>query len=242
METPMEEIRHLSRTAKICDDEELAESLDRDIAEAFQSPGIQDYENFVEGIEYLSGIRHGTPPAQVQALFGKIRPTFLTPHTLDAAYNATPNPALLNIQYPDVQHMVDNSIAAAPQNWNCHSNDTHTPLRERDLQPGNDMDEMVSNFAVGATKRHLGVLFAPIENEEKPQLGRVSRASLITIGGKSLRELITEEGHRQGKLSKTELEQFFTENAEQLSTEYVAAGVLSASSPIKTENCLHSPM
>lgn len=214
-----EEHRILTRGSKLCHSAAGRRILHQRAKELETCAAVADYDKMLQGAEYAAGLRAGPVPQEVRDFYHN-RPGEDLDLDLIAQAEAARSPEeYLFVRFDSLDNKLLHQAQADPRNWG---------KTERELQSSADkIDEnailkAIPPYARGTIDRAVDPAFTV---QERATGGAVSRADLIIIDGKTVREKMFED-YMASYSGCDKFDDFFRKNVRQATNEYVAAGLM----------------
>ena len=223
--------RMLKRAEKLCHDPAAAARLHTQAASAETDMSVQQYDQMLQGIEHMLGIRQGAPTADVTAFYHDLVHYDLTPERL-AAGREFARPQALNIDFPNFDNKMTQRQFARPENWGRSFDELAAlPQTEADIA---EIDAQLAPYVHATAGRVLDAAFGEQEALSRSGNGltgtiNIDRGDHIIIDGKTPKELIHEQfltNPPQGGDGPITFDRFYRENGHRLTNELVASALM----------------
>lgn len=210
-------IRVKQRAAKLAVTEETSRWLQEDIQSSVTgSAPIQRVNGLLNTLEYACGLTDRPPTAQETALMtgalhAPVPESVLAVRTAPAA-----PPDRLQVEFENFDHQTQQKFFSNPRNWGKSPADVPEDVVNLDAAAG-----AVSRYAAATADRTIDPAFA---QAEKNSDGFLSRGDLITVDGKTVREIIA-EGY-QPRNPEDNFDRYYADNVRQMTASIVSAGLM----------------
>lgn len=189
--------------------QEQADSLAR------EGNGIQHINMYLNVLEYAAGLTDREPTLQERAFLKRLEAP------LDNAverrrHDSLTQPLKVEVEFTNFDNQVQQKFFSSPLAWGKTPEDT-----PGDVARPEAVEDAISRYAAATADRALDPLF---ERAEKVTQGRISRADLITVDGKTVKELMIER-FREMK-SDESFEIWYGNNVRQMTNDLVSAGLM----------------
>ena len=210
-------IRVKQRAAKLAVTEETSRWLQEDIRSSVQgSAPIQRVNGLLNTLEYACGLTDRQPTAQETAFMTDTLHAPIPQAVLSARTAPASAPAQLQVDFEDFDHQTQQKFFSNPRNWGKTPADVPEDVINLDAAAG-----AVSRYAAATADRAIDPAFA---QAEKSSGGFLSRGDLITVDGKTVREIMAEGYQPRGP--RDSFERYYAENARQMTASIVSAGLM----------------
>ena len=219
MRRAAEEHRTMTRGSKLCHSAAGRRIMHQRAKELETCAAVVDYDKMLQGAEYAAGLRTGPVPGEVRDFYQNVLGKRLDAELIVRAELASPPADGLYVKFEDLDNKLLHQAQANPRNWGK----TERELREyADAIEEDKVLEAISPYARAAADRVGDPAFA---YQERASGGAISRADLIIIDGKTVREKMFED-YNASHRDVGGFDAFFRENVRQATDEYVAAGLM----------------
>lgn len=219
MRRAAEEHRTMTRGSKLCHSAAGRRIMHQRARELETCAAVADYDMMLQGAEYAAGLRTGPVPGEIKDFYHNVLGEGLALGLVTQAETACPPVECFYVKFENLDNKLLHQAQANPRNWG------KTEEEIRDFADKIDEDtvlQTISPYAKAAADRVLDPAFA---HQEKASGGAISRADLIIIDGKTIREKMFED-YNASHLDTDGFDAFFRKNVRQATGEYVAAGLM----------------
>ena len=180
--------RILKRAEKLCHDPAAAARLHTQAASAKTDLSVQQYDQMLQGIEHMLGIRQGPPTADVTAFYHDLVQYDLTLDRLSAGREFA-RPQSLNIDFPNFDNKMTQRQFARPENWGRSFDDLAAlPQTEADAAV---IDAQLAPYVHATAGRVLDAAFGEQEASSVLSLDSVlDRGDHLIIDGRTPKEIL----------------------------------------------------
>lgn len=214
-----EEHRLLTRGSKLCHSDAGRRILHQRARELETCAAVADYDIMLQGAEYAAGLRAGPASQEVRDFYHNVLGKDLDLALLAQAEAARPPEEYLFVRFDSLDNKLLHQAQADPRNWGKTGQELQSSADKMDESA---ILKAIPPYARGAIDRVLDPAFA---HQEKASGGVISRADLIIVDGKTIREKMFED-YNASHGDVGGFDAFFRENVRQATNEYVAAGLM----------------
>lgn len=193
---------------------------------------IKTNENFIncdtmlQGLETVVGLREGPLSDAVKNQFAGTFAKPITDELVESARTRGVAPPSISVNFANFDNVAQGINKSKPENWR-----KETESVSRELSP-EETTRVMTRYANATVDTALSPIFDGMDARMKGPAHKVpNRASLVTVDGKTVREMIGEQFQADPKnkgldLKSSEYEAFYQKNQKQLTTEFVSAGLM----------------
>ena len=216
MEFDCRKIQLNQRAAKLAVTQESSDwLLDQADDYAREGNGIQTVNMYLNVLEYAAGLTDREPTLQERAFLKRLEAP------LDEAverrrHDSLTQPLKVEVEFTNFDNQVQQKFFSSPLAWEKKPADTPNDVARPEAVEG-----AISRYAAATADRALDPLF---EHAEKITQGKISRADLITVDGKTVKELMAER-FREMESNET-FETWYGKNVRQMTNDLVSAGLM----------------
>lgn len=217
--------RTLKRAEKLCHDPTAAARLHTQAASAETDMSVQQYDQMLQGIEHMLGIRQGPPTADVTAFYHELVQYDLTPERL-AAGREFMRPQALNIDFPNFDNKMTQRQFARPENWGRSFDELAAlPQTEADAAV---IDAQLAPYVHATAGRVLDAAFGEQEASSVTKDGvALDRGDHLIIDGRTPKEILLEQFlANPNRNPGMTFNRFYQENGHRLTNELVASALM----------------
>lgn len=214
-----EKHRVLTRGSKLCHSAEGRQILHQRAKELETCAAVADYDKLLQSAEYAAGLRTGPVPEEVRSIYRRTQGKDLDLDMIAKGEIAAPPKEYFFVKFENLDNKLLHQVQSEPGNWGKTERELRTAA---DAMSEDDILAVLPPYARASVDRVIEPAFTA---QEKATGGAISRADLIIIDGKTVREKMFEDYRASsGELDK--FEDFFQKNVRKATNEYVAAGVM----------------
>ena len=211
--------RVLTRASKLCLDPEGRRLLHEQARGMEADLAVEQYDKYLQGVEYAAGVRTGPVPREVQQFYRERLKLPLDLELAARARDASQIPQVIHMDFQDLDHKLLQQQFANPHNWG-----KAPPPPDRELVSLEEVSTAIPPYARATADRVLDPLFA---GAEAATGGYVSRGDLICVDGKTIRETMFQQfqalGGGEGEQA---FDRFYQENVRQMTNDLVSAALM----------------
>ena len=210
--------RVLTRASKLCLDANGRKMLYEQSRMLETDPAVEQFDKYLQGIEYATGIKIGPVPVEVVEFYRDRLQILLNMECIKAAELVGHTPRSVSVEFENLDNKLRQSQFANPENWG-KTGDQIDP----DAIDLGEVERAVPPYARATADRVIDPLFRSAE-----ALGgdmTLNRGDLIIVDGKTIREKMLED-FKASDRDFDEFETFYRNNLKQMTGEYVVAGLM----------------
>ncbi len=204
------------RAAKLALTEESSQWLmDQAQGPARETEPIQSIDMILNVLEYAAGLTDREPTPRERSFMNQLKAP-LDDVAERHRHDSLMQPLKVEVEFANFDHQVQQKFFSNPLAWRKTPEDT-----PKDVVSPQAIEGALDRYATATADRAMGPLF---ERVEKTSGGIISRGDLVTVDGKTVREIMVER-FREEKGSGT-FEQWYGENVRQMTNDIVSAGLM----------------
>ena len=211
--------RILTRASKLCLDPAGRDLLHQQSRMLEADMAAEQYNKYLQGIEFAAGIRTGPVPREVQDFYTQRLQMPLNMDLIKQAEQLDYTPRKVKVEFQNLDHKLQQELFADPKNWGK----TRKDLGQNAIT-AQQAEKAISPYACATVGRVVGALFNEVENIDPDGLS-LNRTDNIIIGGKTVRERMYEDYIASGK-NPSNFDTFLKKNYQQMTNEYVAGALM----------------
>lgn len=219
MQAAAEEHRILTRAGKLCLDSTGREELNRQSRDLEVDPRVVRFDKLMQGIEYLAGVRLGEVPQEIMEFFNTELRVPLSQELAEEGRQVSQQLPQVAVEFKNIENKVLLQAMANPHNWD-KSWEEMQAISQNTLSV-EAVSSGLSSYAAATANRLVTPMFQQMEQYTQ---GMVNRADLISIDGKTVRELAQEQFAASRQTGS--FDDFFRQNSVRMTNELVAAGLM----------------
>lgn len=211
--------RTLTRASKLCLDPEGRRLLHTQARNMEADRAVEQYDKYLQGIEYAAGVRKGPVPQEIRQFYEQQLQLPLDLGLVAQAALPSQQPREIHVEFQNLDHKLAQQQFANPHNWGKGADQLDWELV--DLE---QVSATISPYARATADRALEPLFGAAETSTD---GHVNRGDLITVDGKTIREIMFQQ-YQAADMKETypTFRQFYNSNFKQMANDLVAAGLM----------------
>lgn len=211
--------RTLTRASKLCLDPEGRRLLHIRARNMEADGAVEQYDLYLQGVEYAAGVRKGPVPREVRQFYERQLRLPLDLDLVAQAAWASQQPREIHVDFQDLDHKLTQQQFANPRNWGKGPEQL-----DREVVDLEQVSAAIPPYARATADRALEPLFGAAEAATDDH---VNRGDLITVDGKTIREIMFQQ-YQAADLKETypHFNQFYESNFRQMANELVAAGLM----------------
>ena len=211
--------RTLTRASKLCLDPEGRRLLHIRARNMEADGAVEQYDMYLQGMEYAAGVRKGPVPREVRQFYERQLRLPLDLDLVTQAAWASQQPREIHVDFQDLDHKLTQQQFANPHNWGKGPEQL-----DREVVDLEQVSAAIPPYARATADRALEPLFGAAEAATDDH---VNRGDLITVDGKTIREIMFQQ-YQAADLKETypHFNQFYESNFRQMANELVAAGLM----------------
>ena len=211
--------RTFTRASKLCLDPDGRRLLHLRAKNLEAAQAVEQYDKYLQGMEYAAGVRKGPVPQEIRQFYDTQLQLPLDLSLVAQAAQASQQPRELHVDFQDLDHKLMQQQFANPHNWGKGQEQL-----DRETVNLEQVSSTIPPYARATADRALEPLFASVEASTDRY---VNRGDLITVDGKTIREIMFQQ-YQAADLKETypNFRHFYESNFKQMSSELVAAGLM----------------
>ena len=211
--------RTLTRASKLCLEPEGRRLLHTQARNMEADGAVEQYDKYLQGMEYAAGVRKGPVPREIRQFYEQQLQLPLDLSLVAQAAQASQQPREIHVDFQDLDHKLTQQQFANPRNW---GKGPEPP--DRELVDLEQASAAIPPYARATAERALEPLFGATEASTDDY---VNRGDLITVDGKTVREIMFQQ-YQAADMKETypNFRQFYESNFKQMTNELVAAGLM----------------
>lgn len=216
MQTAAEQHRIFTRASKLCLDPTGREELAQQARELEVDPRVVRFDKLMQGIEYLSGVRLGEVPQEITEFFNTELGIPLSQELAEEGRQVSQQLPQVAVEFKNIENKALLQTMADPRNWGM----TWKEVEKASWDTLN-IESGLPAYAAATADRIVTPLF---QEAERRTQGMADRSDLISIDGKTVRELAQEQFAASSQAGS--FDDFFRQNSVRMTNELVAAGLM----------------
>ncbi|MDE7353674.1 MAG: hypothetical protein K2O06_11595 [Acetatifactor sp.] len=204
------------RAAKLALTKESSEWLmDQAKGSARETDAIQHIDLYLNVLEYAAGLTDREPTPDERRFMRQLKAP-LDDGVERRRHDSLMQPLKVEVEFANFDHKVQQKFFSSPLAWGKGPEDMPEDVRDEKR-----LEDPLDRYAPATADRVMGPLF---ERVEKTSGGIISRGDLITVDGKTMREIMVER-FREVKDGGS-FEQWYGNNVRQMTNDIVSAGLM----------------
>ncbi len=222
--------RLYTRAEKLCLDPTGRALLHQKALEIKNSPNVVRCEQYMQGLEYMSGVRRGPIPEEVLRVYREAG-IELDPQIQEKSRQVLPLEEM-TVEFEDYDNGVYHRFATMPENWDLPHDEIERKF-DAALEQGTIKPELLEGglppYARATVDSYLDPYFLDTERLSTSHL--IDRSTLVIIDGKTVRERMLEDYMEQNRAQGKRIADFENEYEADpafryRANEYVAAALM----------------
>lgn len=219
MQAAAAEHRILTRAGKLCLDSSGREELNRQSRDLEVDPRVVQFDKLMQGIEYLAGVRLEEVPQEIMEFFNTELRVPLSQELAEEGRQVSQQVPQAAMEFKNIENKALLQAMANPHNWDKSWEEVQA-ISQNTLSV-EAVSSGLSPYAAATANRLVTPMFQQMEQYTQ---GTVNRADLISIDGKTVRELAREQFAASRQAGS--FDDFFRQNSVRMTNELVAAGLM----------------
>lgn len=211
--------RTLTRASKLCLDPEGRRLLHTQARNMEADRVVEQYDKYLQGVEYAAGVRKGPVPQEIRQFYETQLHLPLDLSLVAQATRISQQPREIHVYFQNLDNKLMQQRFANPHSWGKGPEPS-----DRETVDLEQVSAAIPPYARATADRVLEPLFGETEAFTD---GHISRGDLITVDGKTIREIMFQQYQAADmKENYPSFNQFYQSNVRQMANELVAAGLM----------------
>ena len=207
-----------TRASKLCLDPVGRDLLHQQSRVLESDQAVEQYDLYMQGVEFAAGVRTGPVPQEVQDLYSQRLKQPLNLELIKKAAQLDHTPRELKVEFQNLDHKLLQEAFADPKNWGKSQF-----AAEKTAITADQASQSIVPYARATTSRLLDPLYNNIEGLTGTPI--INRADNIIVDGKTVRERMYEDFVAAGN-SPQDFYTHFQQNYKTKTNEYVAGALM----------------